>query len=195
MPSGPSSLKEKGTVMRRPSNSGIATCMAASIGLSPPSAACHWAREEVRHRPWRIGTPRVARAPASQSPSAPPSAAAEPPAARTVVMTAWAGASSSRRPSSAERSEAQWTWRGGDAGGAGREKLAQALVGGAQRAAVDRERGGALAGDGLAQAVDEAGVAGELVGAVKDHGDRGGPGGWRGWWGWWGGGGWGGLVG
>ena len=69
IPSGPSSLNENGTVIRRPSNSGIATCMAASIGASAAFEASHCARELVRHRPWSTGTSRRASTPASQSPS------------------------------------------------------------------------------------------------------------------------------
>ena len=66
---GRSSLNENGTVIRRPSNSGIATCIAASIGDSAAFDASHCARELVRHRPCSTGTSRPASAPASQSSS------------------------------------------------------------------------------------------------------------------------------
>jgi hypothetical protein len=104
-------LNEKGTVISRPSNSGIATCMAASIGVSAADEAAHCSRELVRHSPCRTGTPRVASAPASQSPSAAP-AAFDPPAARTVVMTASAWPSRPISSGSGCRSEAQNTGKG-----------------------------------------------------------------------------------
>ena len=56
------------------------------------------------------GTSRVARPPASQSPSWAPAALA-PPAASTVVITASAWPSSSIRPGSGLRSEPQKTGR------------------------------------------------------------------------------------
>ena len=94
-------------MIRRPSNSGIATCIAASIGASAAFEASHCARELVRQRPCSTGTSRLASMPASQSLSLVASAAAEPPAASTVVITAWAGASRAASPASAERSEPQ----------------------------------------------------------------------------------------
>ena len=104
IPSGPSSLNENGTVIRRPSNSGIATCIAASIGASAALDCSHCARELVRHSPCSTGTSNRARSPASQSLSPLTSPAAEPPAASTVVMTAAAGLSRSARPASASSS-------------------------------------------------------------------------------------------
>src|SRR5712691_10980256 len=77
MPSGPSSLNENGTVIRRPSNSGIATCIAASTGASAALEASHCARELVRHRPCSTGTSRLASTPAFQSLSPVASAGAE----------------------------------------------------------------------------------------------------------------------
>ena len=97
-------------MISRPSNSGMATCMAASIGVSAAVEAAHWARAVVRQSPCRIGTSRPARAPASQSPPWRPPAA-EPPAASTVVITAsaWPRRSISWAPL---RSEAQKTGSG-----------------------------------------------------------------------------------
>ena len=137
MPSGPSSLKENGTEIRRPSNSGIATCIAASIGDSAASEASHTARELVRHMPWMTGTSSVASAPASQ-------------------------------PSSAEAPRRQ---DGHDDRVGAAEQLHQALVGGAQRAAEDRQRVAARGLDPRAEGVDERGVAGQLVRPVEDDAD------------------------
>ena len=100
-------------MIRRPSNSGIATCMAASIGASAAFEASHCARELVRQRPCSTGTSSPASTPASQSLS--PAVllpGAEPPAASTVVITASAVLRSSASWASAERSEAQKTGRG-----------------------------------------------------------------------------------
>lgn len=107
---GPSSLKENGTEISRPSNSGIATCIAASIGDSAASDLSQTSREVVRHRPWTIGLSRAASAPTSQASSSPPAPAAEatdPPAASTVTTRASARPSSSSSPSSAPRSDPQ----------------------------------------------------------------------------------------
>ena len=96
-PSGPISLNENGTVISRPSNSGTATCMAASIGLSAALEDCQAARDEVRHSACSTGTSRPASADTSQLSASPPAlapAATVPPAASTVTSTASAPASS-----------------------------------------------------------------------------------------------------
>jgi hypothetical protein len=75
-------LNEKGTVMTRPSNSGMATLMATSIGASPASAAAHSAAGRVEAIAWMMGTSSAASCGAvHSSPSAPPIAS-------TVVTTA-----------------------------------------------------------------------------------------------------------
>lgn len=110
--SGPCSLKENGTVTSRPSNSGIATCIAASMGDRAASDSSQAAREEVRQSPCRTGTFRSASAPMSQDSSSPPADACEacvPPAASTVATSASAFESSSYSPASAPRSEPQYT--------------------------------------------------------------------------------------
>ena len=134
--------------MSRPSNSGTATCIAASSGDSPASDAAQAAWEVVRHRPCSTGTSRVASAPTSQL-SSPPALAVlaelpAPPAASTVTTRASTPASSSNSPVSAPRSEPQNT---GSA---------------SAPAAVDR----------VAQRVDEAGVTRELMGPVVDDADQ-----------------------
>ena len=108
-PSGSISLNENGTVMIRPSNSGIATCVAASSGDSPSSLASHAARPLVRHNPCRIGTSRSASTPTSQASSSPPApkvAGLVPPAASTVTTSASALRSSASRSGEAVRSDA-----------------------------------------------------------------------------------------
>lgn len=110
----PCSLKENGTVISRPSNSGIATCIAASMGETAASDASQTARDDVRHSPWRTGTFRSASAPMSQASSSPPADASDarvPPAASTVATSASARPSSSYSPASALRSEPQYTGR------------------------------------------------------------------------------------
>ncbi|MGX1408180.1 hypothetical protein RKD40_005793 [Streptomyces ambofaciens] len=97
---------------RRPSNSGIATCIAASMGDRAASEASQAAREEVRQSPCSTGTFRSARAPMSHASSSPPAEACEacvPPAARTVATRASVRPSSSYSPGSAPRSEPQYT--------------------------------------------------------------------------------------
>jgi hypothetical protein len=105
-------LNENGTEISRPSNSGIATCIAASIGDSAASDASQVALEVVRHRPWITGTSSAASAPASQASSSPPAlaaAATAPPAASTVATSASALPSRSSSPWSAPRREPQKT--------------------------------------------------------------------------------------
>ena len=90
--------------MSRPSNSGIATCIAASIGDNAAPEAAHAARVEVRHSAWITGTSSSASAPTSQASSSPPalaSVAAEapaPPAASTVTISASTPRPAGRRP-------------------------------------------------------------------------------------------------
>ena len=60
--------------MIRPSNSGIATCAAASSGDSPSSLSAQARRLVVRHSACRIGTSSPASAPTSQASSSPPAA-------------------------------------------------------------------------------------------------------------------------
>ena len=92
MPSGPFSLKEKGTPISRPSNSGIATCIAASIGDSAASDSCQAARDEVRQSPsqHRDVQPRQAHPRPSLFRRRPRLALRRrrPPAASTVATTA-----------------------------------------------------------------------------------------------------------
>ena len=109
-PSSPISLKENGTVMIRPSNSGTATCVATSSGDIPSSLAAQLSRDEVRHKPCRIGTSRRASCSMFQLSSSPPAdavAGVAPPAARTVTTSASATASCASRSSGAVRSDAQ----------------------------------------------------------------------------------------
>ena len=97
-PSAPASLNENGTVISRPSNSGTATCIAASIGVSAADEAAHAARGEVRHSACSTGTSSAASAATSQASESPPalaSPATVPPAASTVTISASAPASSS----------------------------------------------------------------------------------------------------
>lgn len=95
-------------MISRPSNSGTATCDAASSGESPSSLSSHAARLEVRHSAWRIGTSSAASAPASHASSSPPadaSAGLVPPAASTVVTMASTPPSASSSSGSGERSD------------------------------------------------------------------------------------------
>ena len=140
------SLNENGTVTSRPSNSGIATCMAASIGDSPASAPAQAARELVRHSPCSTGTSSVASAPASQESSAPPAVAV-------------------RRVRAAGRQHR------GDQRVGPAEQVHQLRIRAAQRRAEHRQRVGPAGLDGRAQVVDEGGVAGQLVGPVEDDAD------------------------
>ena len=60
--------------MMRPSNSGIATCIAASSGVSPASDSAQRCRDVVAHSAWMTGTPSASSASACHS-----SPACEPP--------------------------------------------------------------------------------------------------------------------
>ena len=135
-------------MMRRPSNSGIAIWVAASSGVSPSALAAHWARQEVRHRPCRIGTSRAASAPMSHSSSEPPAPAAagtRPPAASTVTTM---------RVRRAQRVD-------------------QRGLGGPQRRAEHRERPPARRRHRVGERVHEAGVPRDVMGAVvQDRDDR-----------------------
>ncbi|CAM5593203.1 hypothetical protein STANM309S_00550 [Streptomyces tanashiensis] len=113
-PSASISLKENGTVMRRPSNSGTATWLAASRGDRPSSFSSQAAREPVRHSACRIGTSSAASAPASQASSSPPACASAglvPPAARTVVTIASAVRRVSTSSVSGARRDATYSGR------------------------------------------------------------------------------------
>ena len=95
---GPLSLNENGTVISRPSNSGIATCMAASIGVSAaldvrPGRRGRGQAQALEHRHVQGG--QRADVPRSSSPPADASAATVPPAASTVTITASSRASRS----------------------------------------------------------------------------------------------------
>ncbi len=117
-PSASRSLNEITPPSRRPSNSGIATWVAASSGARPESDSSHAAREAVAHTAWMTGTPRSESADASHSCQAsptpsPPSAttaspALEPPVASIVTTSASTLPSSSSsagtRPSASRRS-------------------------------------------------------------------------------------------
>ena len=98
-PSSSGSLNENGTPMMRPSNSGIATCIAASSGVRPASDASQRCRDVVAHSAWMTGTSSASSASACHS-----SPACEPPLASTVVISASISPSSS---SSAGRVAAQ----------------------------------------------------------------------------------------
>ena len=71
--------------MSRPSNSGIATCIAASMGASPAALASQSARLLVTQSPCRTGTSRACRARASHVSA---SLWLLPPPARTVTTKA-----------------------------------------------------------------------------------------------------------
>ena len=106
--SGSISLNENGAVMIRPSNSGIATWLAESSGLTPSSDASHSARLLVRQSPCSTGMSRAAIRSTSQVSSSPPalaSAGTVPPAASTVTISASRVPSASNRSSGAARSE------------------------------------------------------------------------------------------
>ena len=62
-------------MMIRPSNSGTATWVATSSGVSPSSESAQVARLQVRHSPCRIGMSSAASAATSQSSSSPPAVA------------------------------------------------------------------------------------------------------------------------
>lgn len=99
-------------MIRRPSNSGIATCIAASMGERAASDASQALLDEVRQSPCSTGTFRSASAPMSQASSSPPADASEacvPPAASTVATSVSAVPRISYRPASAPRSEPQYT--------------------------------------------------------------------------------------
>ncbi len=108
-------MNENGTVMIRPSNSGIATWVAVSNGDSPSSFSSHDSRLDVRHNPCRIGTSSAASAPTSHASSSPPAdafAGFVPPAASTVTISASACLSVSSSSGSAVRSDEQNTGSG-----------------------------------------------------------------------------------
>ena len=114
-PSASVSLKENGTVMTRPSNSGTATWFAASSGLTPSSSPSQSSRDRVRHRACRIGTSSAASAPVSQLSSSSPALAVagfDPPAASTVVTRTSACRSTATSSSSGARSDEQNTGSG-----------------------------------------------------------------------------------
>ncbi len=109
------SLNENGTLISRPSNSGMATWVAASSGLSPAPAAAHCARGAVTHSACSTGTSSAAIAPVSHASSSPPACAAAgvtPPAASTVTISASAWPSTSTSPASADRRLAHQTGSG-----------------------------------------------------------------------------------
>ena len=83
-PSSTSSLKEKGTEMMRPSNSGMATDMATSTGDRPIGASTHERASVVAQIAWTTGTSSDASVPGSQHSRD----SAIDPAAKTVVTTA-----------------------------------------------------------------------------------------------------------
>ncbi len=76
--------------MMRPSNSGIATCIAASSGVRPESDSAQRWRDVVAHSAWMTGTSSASSASACHS-----SAPCEPPDASTVVISASISPSSS----------------------------------------------------------------------------------------------------
>ncbi len=113
-PSSPASLNENGTVISRPSNSGTATCIAASIGVSAALESAQAARDEVRHSACRTGTSSSASAATSQASSSPPavaSLATVPPAASMVTISASTPARRSYTSAPADRSDEQNTGR------------------------------------------------------------------------------------
>ena len=93
----------------------MATCVAASSGLSPVAVPAHCARGAVRHSACSTGTSSAAIAPTSHASSSPPawdSAGATPPAASTVTTSASACRSTPSSPSSADRRLAHHTGSG-----------------------------------------------------------------------------------
>ena len=86
--------------MMRPSNSGIATCIAASSGFRPASESSQRARLVVAQSAWMTGTPSASSASACHS-----SPACEPPLASTVVISASISPSSSSSAGASPRSE------------------------------------------------------------------------------------------
>ena len=101
-------------MISRPSNSGIATCIAASIGDNAAVDSSQAARDVVRHSPCSTGTSSSASAPASHASASPPALAVDatlPPAASTVVTSASAPASRSigPAPGASPRSDPQYT--------------------------------------------------------------------------------------
>ena len=134
--------------MIRPSNSGTATWVATSSGDRPSSLAAHCARDagqaqalQDRARPARRA------APTSQASSSPPA-----PTRRRV-----------RRRRRRARSTTSASARA-----AAFEQLG---LGGAQRGAEHRQRPAARGLDRVAQRLDVRGVAGQVLGAVVEHGD------------------------
>src|SRR6478736_1224986 len=104
------SLNENGTVMIRPSNSGTATWVATSSGDRPSSEPAQDSRDQVRHRPWRMGMSSAASSLTSQPSSSPPAdalAGVVPPAASTVTINASSSPSAVSRSGGAVRSEEQ----------------------------------------------------------------------------------------
>ena len=93
----------------------MATCIAASIGVSAASEPDHAGRDEVRHSPCTTGMSSPANVSTDQASSSPPAEASEarvPPAASTVTISASHRRSSAVRPSSTARSEAAYTGNG-----------------------------------------------------------------------------------
>jgi hypothetical protein len=84
----PDSLKETGTVMIRPSNSGMATFMAVSSGPSPRPEVSHAVRLAEAVIACKTGTPRAVRWPTAQPPSVGPSGLTLPIAKLIVVIIA-----------------------------------------------------------------------------------------------------------
>ena len=133
-------------MMSRPSNSGIATCIAASMGDRAASDASQAAlrrgqAQPLEHRHVQLGE-------------------------RADVPGLVVAAGGASRRARAARREHRGDQRVGPA-----EQLVQLRVGAAQRTAV---HGRALAPaclDRVAQRVDEGGVPGELVRAVEEHAD------------------------
>ena len=109
-PSASVCLKENGTVMIRPSNSGTATWVATSRGERPSLESAQASRDHVRHSPCRIGMSSAASAVTSHASSSPPAVAVAglvPPAASTVTINASKVASSAKRSSGAPRKDEQ----------------------------------------------------------------------------------------
>ena len=131
-------------MISRPSNSGMATCIAASIGVSAASEAAQAARDVVRHSACTTGTSSVGqRARPTRRLVRPPLRAAPP------------------------RGQ-----HGDDQRVAAAQQRGQPVVEVPQRRYEDRQRIRPGVGQRRAQRVDETGVAGQRVRPVEDHPDR-----------------------
>src|SRR5579875_270323 len=142
--------------MSRPSNSGIATCVAASSGAKPLSEASQAAREEVAHTACRTGTSSASSTDASHSCQLSPTPS-------PALATAWAAPEPPVASIHDQRVHAVAQEL---------ERRHAPLAIPAQRVAPDGQRVASRRLDLLAQPVDELRVAGQPVRAIEAHPDR-----------------------